>query len=51
MHLYRNIGRFAPSKIPTERGYSQELIALSQCMMQNLKKPKHRPAPIDAIDI
>jgi hypothetical protein len=44
-HLYRNIGRFAPAKIPVEYGYSQDLVELSQWMLQ--KDPIYRPAAID----
>lgn len=45
MHLYINISRFAPCKIPSELGYSNDLVQLSQWMMQ--KNPVHRPAAID----
>jgi serine/threonine protein kinase len=44
-HLYRNIGRFAPAKIPVEYGFSQDLIELSQWTLQ--KDPIYRPAAID----
>ena len=42
-HLYKNIGIYAPCKI--QSGYSEELIQLSQWMMQKI--PEHRPTAID----
>ena len=44
-HLYRNIGKFAPAKIPVEYGYSQDLIELSQGMLQ--KDPIYSPTAIN----
>ena len=44
-HLYLNIGRFAPAKIPVEYGFSQDIVELSQWTLQ--KDPIYRPAAID----
>jgi hypothetical protein len=43
MHLFKNIGIYAPGKI--QSGYSEELIQLSQWMMQKI--PEHRPTAVD----